>query len=75
MPVYLIKRLRIQQDEESSINGLVVREENEERARKVASYWALAEGGEAWTSPDNSRCIELTDKGKKGVLLFNATYK
>ena len=75
MPVYLIKRLRIQQDEESSINGLVVREENEERARKVASYWALAEGHKVWTSPDNSRCIELTDKGKKGVLLFNATYK
>lgn len=56
-------------------NGMVVRAESEERARKVAAALTISDDGpETWLNPNGSTCDELTAHGAEMVVLrdFNA---
>lgn len=60
--------------------GFVVRAENEEEARKLANEEGRNEncdirhtvnrtGGKPWLDSNFSECVELTEKGDKGVII------
>lgn len=46
------------------ISGLVVRAENAQEARKVASQVAWDEGEEVWLDPSKSSCRRVSPSGK-----------
>lgn len=50
--------------------GFVVRAENEQEARQIASHHSDRETTNAWLYADFSSCVELTDEeGPAGVIL------
>jgi len=49
--------------------GFVVRAENEDEARILASKEAGDEGGSVWINNNFTYCIELKGEGEKGVII------
>ncbi len=54
-----------------TVNGFIIRANNEESARLQASANAQDEGPLSWLKPGNSTCTPLTIEGQVGVILYD----
>ena len=75
MNLYILKPIKEWTPWYDKTNGVIVRAETEESARKSASTRYGNEGREVWLMPDKTSCKVLTADGKREVIMvdFSAT--
>lgn len=70
MKLWLLEPIELKYEHDEA-DGFIVRAGTESAARYLAATRAWGEGGDFWTDPERSSCVELQADGDAGVVLVS----